>query len=249
MTGPSPVAVLDQVTVAFGATTALRDVSLILHAGERVGVLGPSGAGKSTLLRLLNGAVPATSGTVTVLGTRPGELSGAALRRLRVRVGTLPQRLDLVGPLRVVHNVNAGRLGRWSLGRAAWSLLRPQELDEAAAALEQVGIADRVLDRTDDLSGGQQQRVAVARLLRQDPELVLADEPVSSLDPALAVRVLTLLTDPSRGRTLVASLHEPELALRFCDRLVGLRDGRLVLDAPAADLPPGALDALYGAVR
>jgi phosphonate transport system ATP-binding protein len=244
------VVVLDDVTVRFGRTTALRGVCLQVGGGERVGVLGPSGAGKSTLLALLNGTVAATEGTVRVLGQRPDLLSAKALRRLRARIGTVSQSLDLVGPLRVVHNVNAGRLAQWSLPRAAWSLLRPQGVDLAVAALGRVGIADRVFDRCDELSGGQQQRVAMARLLVQDAELLLADEPVSSLDPGLAAHVLGLLVGlADEGATLLASLHDPALAVRFCDRLVGLRDGRVQLDVAASELPPGALDELYAAQR
>ncbi len=246
-----PVVALEHVTVSYGPVTALDDVSLRIGAGERVAVLGPSGAGKSTLLAALAGVVPPGTGTVELFGARPDELSGAALRRLRSRTGRISQSLDLVGPLRVVHNVNAGRLHRWSLARAAWSLLRPQGVDEVVAALDRVGLADRLHDRCDALSGGQQQRVAVARLLVQDPELVLADEPVHSLDPALSAQVVGLLAGlaAERGRTLVTSLHDPELALRWCDRVVGLRDGRVRFDVAAGALAPEALDELYGAVR
>jgi phosphonate transport system ATP-binding protein len=241
-----PAVVLDRVTAVRDGTTALREVSLIVQAGERVAILGPSGAGKSTLLGLVNGLLDASSGDVQVLGVRPSELSPTSRRRLRARVGTVHQQLDLVGPLRVVHNVNAGRLAEWSLGRAAWSLVRPQGVREVVATLDRVGLADRVFDRTDELSGGQQQRVALARLVLQDPELILADEPVSSLDPSLAVRILELLTGLAGDRTLLASLHNPQLAMRFFDRLVGLRDGRVVFDTAATALAGGALDSLYG---
>jgi phosphonate transport system ATP-binding protein len=240
-----PAVVLDRVTVLRDGAPALREVSLDIQPGERVAVLGPSGAGKSTLLALVNGLLSPTSGDVGVLGLTPATLSPGQRRRLRARVGTVHQQLDLVGPLRVVHNVNAGRLGQWSLARAAWSLVRPQGVPEAVAALDRVGLADRVFDRTDELSGGQQQRVALARVVLQDPELVLADEPVSSLDPALAVRVLELLTTVTGGRTLLASLHNPELAVRFFDRLVGLRAGEIVFDVTPSTLADGALDALY----
>lgn len=242
---------LDHVTVRYGGALALCEVSLTVRAGERVAVLGPSGAGKSTLLGLLTGTVRATTGTVTVLGRRPAELSGGSLRRLRGRIGTMHQQLDLVGPLRVVHNVNAGNLAHWSLARAAWTLLRPREGVGAAAALGRVGLGGRVFHRTDSLSGGEQQRVALARLLVQDPELVLADEPVSSLDPALSAQVLRLLTEvvAGRQRTLLVSLHDPALALRFCDRVIGLRDGAVLFDLRAAAVAAGSLDALYGADR
>lgn len=161
------------------------------------------------------------------------------------------QQLELVGQLRVVHNVNAGRLGSWPAGRAAWSLVRPQGLPEVLAALTRVELADRVFERTDRLSGGQRQRVAVARLLVQQPDLVLADEPASALDPALADRMLGLLAELSAGpgRALVASLHDPALALRYCTRVVGLVAGRVVLDAPAGSLTVGDLAAFYAAPR
>ncbi len=226
----------------------LDGVDLTVGPGERVAVVGTSGAGKSTLLGVANGAVPPSSGRVEVLGRDPAALRGRALRRLRARVGTVHQHLELAGPLRVVHGVNAGRLGSWSTARAAWSLLRPQGVPEVLAALERVGLADRVWDRTGALSGGQRQRVAVARVLVQEPDLVLADEPVSALDPVLADRVLTLLTEAAaRGGALVAALHDPALALRHCDRVVGLSAGRVVLDAPAAALTVRDLADLYGA--
>ena len=247
--GQPPAVVLDRVTVVRGGTTALREVSLTVRRGERVALLGPSGAGKSTLLGLVDGTVEATSGDVVVLGERPAELAPRARRRLRSRVGTVHQRLELVGQLRVVHNVNAGRLGRWSLPRSAWSLVRPQGLTEVHAALDQVGLAERVFDRTDELSGGQQQRVALARVAVQDPDVVLADEPVSSLDPVLAARVLDLLTAVAGGRTLLASLHGPALAAGRFDRLVGLREGRVVFDRAPSDVPDVVLDNLYAERR
>ena len=237
--------------VRFGGTTALTGVELTVEAGERVAVVGPSGAGKSTLLALANGSVTPTAGTVEVLGAVPAALRGRALRRLRARVGTVHQHLELVGQLRVVHNVNAGRLARWSAGRAAWSLVRPQGLPEVLAALTEVGLADRVFERTDRLSGGQRQRVAVARLLVQRPELVLADEPASALDPVLTDRVLELLAGlaAEQGGALVASLHDPGLALAHCTRVVGLVAGRVVLDAPTSALTATDLIGLYGARR
>jgi phosphonate transport system ATP-binding protein len=237
--------------VRYGGTTALSGVDLTVDAGERIAVVGPSGAGKSTLLGVVNGAVDATAGSVELLGCDPVTLRGRELRRLRARIGTVHQHLEMVGQLRVVHNVNAGRLGSWPAGRAAWSLLRPQGVPEVLDALTRVDLADRVFERTDRLSGGQRQRVAVARLLVQQPELVLADEPASALDPALADRVLGLLTGLAADRdgALVASLHDPALALRHCTRVVGLVAGRVVLDAPAASLTVGDLATFYGVPR
>jgi phosphonate transport system ATP-binding protein len=237
--------------VSFGGTPALAGVDLTVGAGERVALVGPSGAGKSTLLGLANGAVQPTAGSVQVLGADPAALRGRGLRELRARVGTVHQHLELVGQLRVVHNVNAGRLGSWPATRAAWSLVRPQGVPEVLAALDRVGLADRLYERTERLSGGQRQRVAVARLLVQRPELVLADEPASALDPVLADRVVELLAGlaAERDGSLLASLHDPTLALRHCSRVVGLVAGRVVLDAPAAALTPGDLADFYGAPR
>ncbi|HYN92940.1 MAG TPA: ATP-binding cassette domain-containing protein [Pilimelia sp.] len=224
----------------------MAGVDLVVGPGERVALVGASGAGKSTLLALANGSVLPTAGSVRVLGT---ELGARPPRRLRARVGTVHQSLELVGRLRVVHDVNAGRLAEWSAARAAWSLVRPQGLPEVLAALERVGLADRAFERTERLSGGQRQRVAVARLLVQQPDLVLADEPASALDPVLADRALTLLGELAlaRGGALVAALHDPGLVRRHCDRVVGLADGRVVLDRPVAALSATDLAGLYGA--
>ncbi|SOE02122.1 phosphonate transport system ATP-binding protein [Blastococcus haudaquaticus] len=222
-----------------------------MAAGERVAVVGASGAGKSTLLGVVNGSVPPTAGGVRVHGGDPAALRGRELRRLRARTGTIHQHLELVGPLRVVHNVNAGRLGSWSAARALRSLVQPHGLDDVRSALEQVGLADRMFERTDRLSGGERQRVALARVLVQRPDLVLADEPASALDPALADEAMRLLGElaADRGGALLASLHDPALALRHCDRVVGLAAGRVVLDAPAASLTLPELEAFYGVVR
>nr|WP_239522441.1 ATP-binding cassette domain-containing protein [Geodermatophilus sabuli] len=224
-------------------------VDLTVGPGERVAVVGASGAGKSTLLGLANGSVLPTAGSVRVLGADPAALRGRALRQLRARVGTVHQHLELVGQLRVVHNVNAGRLGAWSGLRAAWSLVRPQGLPDVEAALDRVGLADRVYERTERLSGGQRQRVAIARLLVQQPDLVLADEPASALDPVLADQALRLLGELAleRGGALLACLHDPAMALRHCDRVVGLAAGRVVLDEPVAALSAADLAAFYGA--
>ncbi|MGY1914079.1 phosphonate ABC transporter ATP-binding protein [Blastococcus sp. SYSU DS0973] len=226
-------------------------MDLVVAAGERVAVVGASGAGKSTLLNVLNGAVAPTAGQVRVLGRDPAALRGRELRRLRARTGTVHQHLELTGALRVVHNVNAGRLGAWPAARAAWSLLCPQDPETVRDALHLVGLADRMYERTDRLSGGQRQRVAVARLLVQQPDLVLADEPASALDPALADLALGLLGDLATGRggALLACLHDPALALRHCDRVVGLAAGRVVLDAPARALTVADLEQFYGVTR
>ncbi len=211
----------------FGSHDALRDVDLTVHAGERIGVLGTSGAGKSTLLALLNGSLRATSGSVEVFGDDLGALPTGRLRHVQRRIGTISQRLDLVEQVRVLHNVNAGRLGRWGSGRALWSLVASRPDAEVRDALHQVGLAWAVHERTERLSGGERQRVAIARLLVQRPDLVLADEPVSSLDPARAGEILAAAA-PARRRLDAGGQPAPArarpAALQSGDRVAGRRD-------------------------
>lgn len=231
----------------FGHVTALTDVTLRVWPGERVALVGPSGAGKSTLLSLLNGSSLPSRGTVRVLGHDLGRLARPARRRVQRQIGTVYQQFHLVPNLAVVHNVNAGHLGRWPFLKAAFSLIRPLDVAAARDALAQVGLPEKLYERTDTLSGGQQQRVALARVLVQDPVAILADEPVASLDPERGREVLDLMRDLSQRhhKTLVASLHLVEFARSHFDRLVGLRGGRVLFDAAAADVTRDMLDALY----
>ncbi len=247
MSRTPPAFSLQGVTVRFGALRALEDVDLEVAPGERVALVGPSGAGKSTLLGLLNGTVRPSSGRVEVLGHDLAGLRPRQLRAVQRRIGAVRQQFDLVGPLRVVHNVNAGRLGQWSLARAAWSLLSPRDMGDVEVALRRMGISDKLHERTDQLSGGEQQRVALARVLVQDPAAILADEPISSLDPTRGREVMDLLRGLAveRGRTLVVSLHAFEYAVSHCDRVVGLRDGRILFDADAERVDAGMAEGLY----
>jgi phosphonate transport system ATP-binding protein len=245
--GLSPVLELKQVSQQFGPFTALRGLNLQIHAGERVAVIGSSGAGKSTLLRLLNGMLVPTQGEVWTLGYQLSRLSGSQRRRVQRQIGTIYQQFHLVDTLAVVHNVNAGHLGHWPLWKAALSLLYPLEIETAAKALHRVGIPEKLYERTDRLSGGQQQRVAIARVLVQNPQIILADEPVSSLDPELSREMMDLLQALVQDgqRTLVMSLHSVELARIYCDRIIGLRQGAIVLDTPATQLTDAMLTQLY----
>ncbi len=238
---------LEGVSCRFGAVTALSDCSLAIAPGERVALIGPSGAGKSTLLSLLNGSQVPTTGRVTILGQEVNRLSARKRRRIQRLVGTVYQQHHLVGNLAVVHNVNAGHLGRWSLAKALWSLVWPQGVQRAAEALTQVGIADKLYARTDRLSGGQQQRVALARVLVQDPAAILADEPISSVDPERSRALMALLRQLSEttGKTLVISLHEVEFAVKYCDRIIGLRQGKILFDAPATQVSDAMMASLY----
>jgi phosphonate transport system ATP-binding protein len=237
--------VLTDVTVAYGPVVAVGPLSLTVRAGESVALVGPSGAGKTSLLRLLAGQLAPAEGDVLIGGRDLARLPGR--RELPRLVGLLPQRLDLVPQLSVKHNVQAGALGRWGLLHALGALVLPLEHPPARAAVERMGLGDRFGDRVADLSGGEQQRVALARLLVQDPALVLADEPVASLDPARAAQLLDLLRGAARedGRTLITSLHDPDLARRHVDRMIGLRDGRVAFDLPPQRVTPDLLASLY----
>jgi phosphonate transport system ATP-binding protein len=228
-------------------TVAVDDVTLEIRAGERVAVIGPSGAGKTTLFRLLNATLRPTSGRLQFDRAEVAGLSGRRLRQLRQRIGTVYQQHNLVPQLRVVHNVLAGRLGRWSLPKALCSLLAPQERHIALAALEQVGIPEKLYARTAHLSGGQQQRVAIARVLVQNPDVILADEPVSSVDPNLGRTIVALLTQlaETHQKTLVANLHAVSFALDFFPRVIGFRYGRVAFDLPSASVSAHILAELY----
>lgn len=234
---------------SFGAVEALRDATLTVAKGERLALIGASGSGKTTLLRLIGAQLAPGAGAVRVMESDPLALGARGLRELRSRVAFMPQDLGLVPNLRVIQNVVAGRCGRRSL----WGTLRDLILPGVAARreifalLERVGIAEKMYDRVDTLSGGQQQRVAVARALFQNPVALLADEPVSAVDPARARNLLELLTRLSEeeGLTLVVSMHQLELAKEFFPRLVGLKGGRIEFDGPTGDLREAELADLF----
>jgi phosphonate transport system ATP-binding protein len=250
-----PVIDIRGASVYYDGAPALADIDLVVRPGERVALLGRSGAGKSTLLRIMNGSVRVSGGAVTVLGTDLATAAPRRLREVRRSVGMVSQDLDLPGPLRVRHSVAAGLLGVTSFGQALrWLLSRHAHpaAEEALRLVDLEGFADR---RTDELSGGERQRVAVARVLTQGPLLVLADEPTSSLDPELSTSIAALLmglagrTGDDGCRTVVASLHRPELARRHCDRVIGLIRGRIALDLPSGSLSEHHLDQVYGGER
>ena len=226
----------------------LMDVSIKLHAGETVALLGPSGAGKSSLLAIANGSITPSSGQVSWRGIPLRKRS----KRDRRSIGTLWQDLHLVEELTVLQNVNCGALGRRSLMWALANLLFPVDSVACRRCLQQAGLPEELMHRSvSALSGGQRQRVALARLFRQQPELVLADEPLSSLDPALVDELLNTLLrqSPSHSADILPSstvicLHRPDLIHRF-DRVIGLKQGQVVLDAPAADVSQEQLHDLY----
>lgn len=226
---------------------ALRDVRIEAAAGERLAVIGPSGAGKTTLLRLAGASMRPTEGRIAVLQANPWQLGPRALRRLRSRIGLVHQAPPIPPQLRVVTAVLAGRLGQWPVWRSLASLVYPSDIAGAREVLSRLDMADRLFDRCDRLSGGQLQRVGIARVLYQRPDLILADEPVSALDPALADEALgQLVVQAERmGSTLVASLHAVDLALKWFPRIVGMRGGEVVFDLPTAQVTRELLAELY----
>lgn len=240
---------LEGVAVSFGHVAALRDITISIRHGEAVGFVGPSGSGKTTLLRVLNGTVRPAAGHTRVDGVDLTTLSGRAIKRVRARIGFIHQDLGLVPNVRVAQNVLAGRLGTMGFLRSLRHMLSPPraELERVHALLERVGIPEKLFARTDTLSGGQQQRVAIARALYQRPDALLADEPVSSVDPARARDTVDLLTSISTEHdlTLCMSLHNLELARAYFPRLVGLRGGRIVFDRASADIGDAEFHALY----
>ena len=244
---------LDQVRLIGPHGDRLGSITLRLRKGERIALLGRSGAGKSSLIAVANGSLPPAEGRVFFQGEQLEQLS----RRQRARIGTLWQDLRLVEELSIAQNVNAGALGRRRLPWALANLLFRISTEACRSCLCQAGLeesllADAGLDRpVGQLSGGQRQRVALARLFRQQPELMLADEPLASLDPAIAAEVLDrLLISDSDGtlrsgaQAVLVSLHRPELIDRF-DRVLGLRAGRLVMDRPAGAVSTTDLRDLY----
>ena len=240
-----PVLELRSIQVPGRHQPRLAAVSLRIEAGERVALLGASGAGKSTLLAVANGLLQPSGGTVLWCGQERAR-SHRARRRQQAAIGTLWQDLRLIEELTVQQNLNCGRLAGWGWPRAMLNLLLPLESDACAAALRQVDLEPQLLSQpVADLSGGQRQRVAMARLLRQEPTLLLADEPLASLDPRLAQDLLQLLLEQvSPHRALLLSLHRPDLLQGF-DRVIGLRQGRLWFNGPVAALSPSVLDELY----
>ncbi|TFD83965.1 phosphonate ABC transporter ATP-binding protein [Cryobacterium lactosi] len=249
-TPPETVVELAGLSKQFGSTTALDGVSLTVRRGEVVVLLGLSGSGKSTLLRHIDALDLPSAGSVKVLGEDVPALSGRRLRALRSRVGFIFQQFELVPSLSVLENVLTGALAELRGPRLGlWSYPKSKKL-RALAHLDRVGLLDRAYQRADTLSGGQQQRVAIARALMQNPSILLADEPVASLDPESSDQVMALIREIAyeEGLTVLCSLHQVDLAIAWADRIVGLRHGAVVLDMPATGLSKAQVMEIYGRV-
>ena len=232
----------------YGDRYAAQDITLDIPSGSFVGVIGRSGAGKSTLLRMLNRLVEPTHGRIEWNGTDVTALRGADLRDWRRRCAMIFQQFNLVGRVDVLTNVLMGRLGHVPGWRAMFKLWPDEDRLIALSALEQFDIAPLAVQRADQLSGGQQQRVAICRALVQEPELILADEPIASLDPRNTKIVMDALQRINRefGNTVVCNLHSLDLARGYCDRLIGMAQGRVVFDDTPDRLPEAVARELYG---
>ena len=226
---------------------ALKDIDLTIGQGEFVAIIGLSGAGKSTLIRTINRMHDITNGTLTVDGTDVMQLHGKSLRAFRRRIGMIFQSFNLVTRTTVIKNVLTAFVPELPWWRAALGIFTKAEKTAALEALDKVGILDKAFVRADQLSGGQQQRVALARTLAQNPQIILADEPVASLDPVTAKQVMDDFQRINRDMriTILINIHHVDLALQYATRVIGIRAGRVVYDGPAGEVDGAVLDAIY----
>jgi len=240
---------LERASVTYpNGTVALDDVSLTIEPGEMVAVVGLSGSGKSTLIRTINGLVPVTSGSVEVGPHVVSRLRGRALRELRSSVGMIFQGFNLAERVSVYRNTLVGRFAGQSAARTLLGIPSAHDREAALSALDSVGMLEKVWQRAGALSGGQKQRVAIARALSQDPRVMLADEPVASLDPPTAHAVMNelLRLNAERGLTVLVNLHLMDLARQYTTRMIGLRAGTVVYDGPAASATDADFEQIYG---
>jgi phosphonate transport system ATP-binding protein len=240
---------LRDLTKSFGGTAAVNGITLDIPDGQMVGVIGRSGAGKSTLLRMMNRLTDPTSGQLMWKGRDVAAIRGAELRRWRSTCAMVFQQFNLVGRLDVITNVMTGRLHRHGFVSSMLKSFSPQERAFAIRALDRLGMAHTALQQTDTLSGGQQQRVAIARALVQEPAILLADEPIASLDPLNAKIVMDALRsiNAEEGITVICNLHTLDTARTYCDRIIGMQGGHVVFDGAASELTDAKAREIYGA--
>ena len=239
---------IQKITKRFGAISAVNGVTLNIPSGQMVGIIGRSGAGKSTLLRLINRLLDPNEGTLYFNEAEVSRLRGRRLLEWRARCAMVFQQFNLVKRLDVLTNVLVGRLSYHGTIASLFHCFSNQERAMAIHALDRVEISDQALKRVDALSGGQQQRVAIARALLQQPEIILADEPIASLDFRSAAMVMETLRKINRedGITVMASLHHLTTARSYCDRIIGMADGKVVFDGTPADLTADQVCTVYG---
>jgi len=238
-----------EVTKTFGSRTAVNKASFNIDQPQMVGIIGRSGAGKSTLLRMINRLTPATSGQILFEGRDILSLRGGMMRRWQRDCAMVFQQFNLVPRLDVVTNVMLGRLNGHGTLKSLFNVFSPDDVNAALAALDRLGIAQEATKRAEELSGGQQQRVAIARALMQDPHMILADEPIASLDPMNAKIVMDALREIHErdNKIVICNLHTLDTARSYCDRVIGMRDGFIVFDGKPEELTTDAAREIYGA--
>lgn len=231
-------------TKRFSEGAGVEGINLDINKGEVIALIGSSGSGKSTLMNLITRTIKKDTGEILV---EDKEIALFDNKLFAKKVGMLRQQFDLVENIKVVHNVLSGRFNEWGFLKSFISLIKPQEINYAEEALRKIGLEDKIFEATSSLSGGQKQRVAIARLLVQNPELILADEPVSSLDPVNTRRVLSLITNLAKneGKALMASMHSVEYSKEFFDRIVGLKKGRIIFDEKSKYVNENMIRDLY----
>ncbi|MGO2082874.1 phosphonate ABC transporter ATP-binding protein [Vagococcus sp.] len=228
-------------------TKGLDNINLEIKQGEFVAIIGASGAGKSTLIRAINRLLDISEGSLTVNDIDVSKLKGKELRQFRRSVGMIFQSYNLVPRVSVIRNVMSALVPEMPFSRVLLGLFSKEEKMTALRSLERVGIADKAFIRTDQLSGGQQQRVSLARTLAQNPDVLLADEPVAALDPVTAERVMEDFKQINEelNKTVLINIHHVELALKYADRIIAVKKGRVVFDGPVADVTNDVLDGIY----
>lgn len=240
---------IEKLTKAFGNNIAVDSATIDIDRPAMIGIIGRSGAGKSTLLRMLNRLTDASDGAILFEGQDVSRLQGRAKRQWQSTCAMIFQQFNLVPRMDVVSNVLHGTLNRHSTLATMFNLFPDSDIEKAITILDRLGIAEHAVKRAEDLSGGQQQRVAIARALMQNPKIILADEPIASLDPMNAQVVMRALRSihEEDGRTVIANLHTLDTARRYCDRVIGMRDGRVVFDGVPEQLSTAAAREIYGA--
>jgi phosphonate transport system ATP-binding protein len=240
---------IDKLTKRFGANTAVDSATFSVERPMMIGIIGASGAGKSTLLRMVNRLSDASEGTITFNGRDVTQLQGGAKRNWQSECAMIFQQFNLVPRMDVVSNVLHGTLNKRSTLATLFNLYPTEDIHRAIEILDRLGIAEHAAKRAEALSGGQQQRVAIARALMQDPQIILADEPIASLDPMNAQIVMEALRRiyEEDGRMVIANLHTLDTARRYCDRVIGMRAGRIVFDGTPEQLTTGVARDIYGA--
>jgi phosphonate transport system ATP-binding protein len=237
----------EKLTLGYGSKEVVKGVDLTIRKGEFLSIIGPSGVGKSTLLMGINATTSILNGSLNVLGSDLGSIRHGDLKTLRSKIGVIFQGFNLVSRLSVLDNIGSGMLHRKPLLSALFKHYTHQQYEEIYEYMQVVGIEKEALSRCDRLSGGQKQRVAIARAIAQKPEIILADEPISSLDPVSARTVLDTLRNANQkyGMTVIANLHQLDYAREYCNRVIGMNGGRIVYDGPPSQLCQATVEAIY----